>query len=145
MKRALVLTLNEVKLYLQDKGDLAFGLLLPIVTFALLYGAFGGDTAFTGISRIVDEDGGVYAQQLIDAVDSADGVSVSLLTREDAESKLDRSDITFALFIPAGFSAALEAGVKIPGWYSSSGATAVLKARYLPVSFAAPSPAWNRK
>ncbi len=110
MKRALVLTLNEVKLYLQDKGDLAFGLLLPIVTFALLYGAFGGDTAFTGICRIVDEDGGVYAQRLIDGVDSVDGVSISLLERPEAEDKLDRSDITFALFIPAGFSAALESG-----------------------------------
>ncbi|MDV2989998.1 MAG: ABC transporter permease [Dehalogenimonas sp.] len=110
MKRALAILLNEIKLYVQDRGDLAFGLLLPIVTFALMYGAFGGQTTFTGICRIVNEDGGVYAQRLINDIDSADGVSISLLTRQDADDKLDRSDITFALYIPAGFSTALEAG-----------------------------------
>ena len=110
MKRALIITLNEVKLYLQDKGDLAFGLLLPILTFALMFGAFGGDTLFTADATIVNEDTGVYSQQLIQQIDDVDGVTVQLLTAEEADDKLDRSDILLALFIPPDFSDTLMAG-----------------------------------
>ncbi len=110
MKRALIITLNEVKLYLQDKGDLAFGLLLPILTFALMYGAFGGGTMFKATATIVDEDKGVYSQQLIQQVDNVDGISVDVVSAEEANAKLDRSDLLIALFIPAGFSDTLTSG-----------------------------------
>jgi len=110
MKRALYITLNEVRLYLQDKGDLAFSLLLPIVTFALMYGAFGGDTLFTATARVVDLDGGARAARLIEEIDAVDGISVELLTAAEADAKLERSDIQLALFIPAGFTQTLEAG-----------------------------------
>jgi ABC-2 type transport system permease protein len=110
MKRALFITLNEVKLYLQDKGDLAFGLLLPILTFALMFGAFGGDTMFTATAAIVNEDTGAYSQQLIQQIDDVDGISVDLITAEEANTKLDRSDLLLVLFIPSGFSDTLAAG-----------------------------------
>jgi len=110
MKRALFIALNEVRLYLQDKGDLAFGLLLPIVTFALMYGAFGGHTLFEATARVVNEDGGAYAAQLIDRLGKVDGIDVEMLTAAQADSRLDRSDLELVLFIPAGFSASLESG-----------------------------------
>jgi ABC-2 type transport system permease protein len=110
MKRAWFITLNEVRLYLQDKGDLAFSLLLPIVTFALMYGAFGGHTLFTATASIVDEDGGPYAARLIRQIDNVDGISIQMLTAAQADSRLERSDLLFALFIPAGFSGALDSG-----------------------------------
>jgi ABC-2 type transport system permease protein len=112
MKRALFITLNEVRLYIQDKGDLAFGILLPIVTFALMYGAFGGSTLFTATARIVDEDKGTYAAQLIRQLDEVNGISVEKLTLKDANSKLERSDLTLVLYIPAGFSDTLASGGK---------------------------------
>jgi len=110
MKRALLITLNEVKLYLQDKGDLAFSLLLPIVTFALIYGAFSGQTLFKATASIVDEDNGVYAARLIEQLDSIDGISIEMFAPDEARAKLDNSDRLFVLDIPAGFSAALETG-----------------------------------
>lgn len=112
MKRALFITLNEVRLYLQDKGDLAFGILLPIVTFALMYGAFGGTSLFKATAHIVDEDKGIYAEQLIQQLDDVKGISVEKLTLKDADSKLERSDLTLVLYIPAGFSATLASGGK---------------------------------
>jgi ABC-2 type transport system permease protein len=111
MKRALLITLNEVKLYLQDKGDLAFGLLLPVLTFALMYGAFGGDTMFKATANIVNEDSnGVYSQQLIKQVDGVDGVSIRLMTAKEADTKLNRSDVLMVLYIPSGFSDTLAGG-----------------------------------
>ncbi|MCJ7605945.1 MAG: ABC transporter permease [Dehalococcoidales bacterium] len=110
MKRALYITLNEIRLYLQDKGDLAFGLLLPIVTFALMYGAFGGQTLFEATARVVDEDGGIYAERLIEELDGVDGITIEILTIEEADAKLERSDLLLALVIPAGFSDTLTSG-----------------------------------
>jgi ABC-2 type transport system permease protein len=112
MKRALFITWNEIKLYLQDKGDLAFGLLLPVITFALMYGAFGGQTLFKATASVVDEDRGAYSQQLIKQLDDIDGISVDIISAEEANTKLDRSDLLMALFIPSGFSNMLESGGK---------------------------------
>ncbi len=112
MKRALYITLNEVKLYLQDKGDLAFGLLLPIVTFALMYGAFGGQTLFEATAVIVNEDGGNYSTLFVEHLDEVEGIDVELLTATEADAKLERSDLLLALVIPAGFSQALASGNK---------------------------------
>jgi ABC-2 type transport system permease protein len=112
MKRALLLTLNEVRLYLQDKGDLAFGILLPIVTFALMYGAFGGQTLFTATARVVDEDNGAYSALLIKHLDEINGISIEKLTLQEANRKLERSDLTLVLYIPAGFSDTLASGGK---------------------------------
>ena len=76
MKRALLVALREVKAYLQDTADLAFSLLLPIVTFVLIYGAFGGQGLFHGTASIVNEDTkGVYAQQLLDSIKKQDSLT----------------------------------------------------------------------
>ncbi len=110
MKRALFITFNEVRLYLQDKGDLAFGILLPIVTFALMYGAFGGSSLFKATAPVVDEDKGIYATRLLEQMDEVQGISIEELTLQQANTKLDRSDLTLVLYIPAGFSDTLAAG-----------------------------------
>jgi ABC-2 type transport system permease protein len=112
MKRALFITWNEVKLYVQDKGDMAFSLLLPVITFALMFGAFGGQTLFKATASIVDEDRGVYSQELIKQLDAIDGISVNVISAQEADTKLNRSDLLMVLFIPSGFSNALESGGK---------------------------------
>jgi ABC-type Na+ efflux pump permease subunit len=111
MKRALIITLREVKTYLQDKGDLAFSLLLPIATFALIYGAFGGQGLFHGTAYVVNEDSnGVYAKQLVENVEAEESLDVELLSLADAEGKLERSDINMVFLIPADFSDKLRTG-----------------------------------
>jgi ABC-2 type transport system permease protein len=112
MMRSLFIALNEVKLYLQDKGDLAFSLLLPIVTFALIYGAFGGQTVFEATAYVVDEDNGSYSSVFLKRLGEVDGISIELLTEEQADTKLERSDVLLVIFIPAGFSKALDSGEK---------------------------------
>jgi ABC-2 type transport system permease protein len=110
MKRALYIALNEVKLYLQDKGDLAFSLLLPIITFALIYAAFGGQVQFEGTAYVVDEDKGAYSSVFLEKLGEVEGLEVELLTAQEADTKLERSDILLVLYIPGGFSEALVSG-----------------------------------
>ena len=108
--RAFYIALNEVKLYLKDKGDLGFSLLLPIVTIALIYFAFSGDTLFEGTAHVVDEDDGIYSTILIDNLEAVDGVDVELLMLSEADEKLEDSDILLFLYLPEDFSANLNSG-----------------------------------
>ena len=108
--KSLFIALKEIRTYLQDKGDLAFSLLLPIIVFALMYGAFGGQTMFHGTAYIVNEDGGTYSKLLLDRLDKLENIDVTMLSPSDADSKLERSDILLALYIPVDFSASLASG-----------------------------------
>ena len=111
MKRAFLVALREVRTYLQDKADLAFSLLLPVVTFALIYGAFGGQGLFHGTAYIVNEDtNGAYAKQLLDNIEKQESLDVEVLSRADAEIKLDRSDLNMVFLIPSDFSSKLNMG-----------------------------------
>jgi len=103
--------LKEIRDFLQDKGDLSFSLLLPVITFALIYGAFGGSTQFNGTAYIVNEDGGgKYSTMLIDRLDDYKGLQIKMLSADEADAKLVRSAIYLAVIIPPDFSADLSAG-----------------------------------
>jgi ABC-2 type transport system permease protein len=110
MKKALFIALKEVRDFLQDKGDLSFSLVLPILIFALMYGAFGGSLQFNGTAYVVNEDaGGKYSALLIQSLNSYKGLTVQMLSPSDADSRLSHSNIQMAVFIPQGFSNQLAA------------------------------------
>jgi len=111
MTRSLIVALREVRTYLQDKADLAFSLLLPIAVFALMYGAFGGQSLFHGTAYAVNEDqGSTYSALLLERLSELENLDVELLSMDEADSKLDRSDLLMVLFIPKGFSDKLTSG-----------------------------------
>jgi len=111
MTRALQISLLQLRIYLQDKSDLAFGLILPVAIFALMYGAFGGQTLFHATASVVNEDaGGTYSGILLDRLEDLEGLDVTLLSRAEAEAKLKRSDLLMVVVIPEGFSDRLSFG-----------------------------------
>ena len=89
---------------------MAFSIALPIVLFALMYGAFGGEESFHATANVVDLDGGAHARDLVGRLDALDEITVRERTLEDADAALDRSAILMAVVIPADFSATLDAG-----------------------------------
>ncbi len=110
MLRPLYIAFLELKRYLVNPGELSFSIALPIVLFALMYGAFGGETSFHATADVVNLDTGEYGGRLIERLDALGEITVRERTQEDADSALERSAILTAVVIPAGFSAALEAG-----------------------------------
>jgi len=111
MFKALLVAIHEIHIYLQDRGDLAFSLLLPVVTFALMYGAFGGEMEFHGTAHIVNQDpGGSYSVRLLEQLEELDSVDLELLSREEADGKLERSDLLMVIYIPEDFSEKLASG-----------------------------------
>ena len=89
---------------------MAFSIALPIVLFALMYGAFGGEESFHATANVVDLDGGSHARNLIERLDSLDEITVKERTLKDADAALDRSAIIMAVVVPADFSTTLDAG-----------------------------------
>ena len=114
MLRPVHIALLELKLFLSNRAELAFSIALPILLFALMYGALSSDTEVFTPASVVDLDGGVHARELVARLDSLPEVEVEERTEADADSALDRSAILFAVVIPDGFSDALEAGESAP-------------------------------
>jgi ABC-2 type transport system permease protein len=108
MKKAYFIALKEVRDFLWDRGDLVFALVLPILIFALIYGAFGNNLQFNGTAYIVNQDSeGKYSALLLQDLKQYPTLSVNLITQADADSKLQHSDIDMAIIIPADFSSRL--------------------------------------
>ena len=110
----LHIALLELKLYVLDRGELALSIALPIALFALMYGAFGGESSFSATADIVDLDGGAHARALIQRLDSLDEITVRERAPQDANAALERSAITMAVVIPDGFSQSLDSGAPQP-------------------------------
>jgi len=113
MIRAFLVAAREVRSYLQDRADLAFGLLLPIIIFALMYGAFGGQSMFHGTAHIVNEDGGgKHSEKLLERLKELKNLDIEYLSSSEADTKLKRSDLLMVFYIPEDFSDKLASGEK---------------------------------
>ena len=114
MLRPIHIALLDLKLFLNNRAELAFSIALPILLFALMYGALSSESAVFTPASVVDLDGGPHARELVDRLDSLASLEVEERTEADAAAALDRSAILFAVVIPAGFSEALAAGEPTP-------------------------------
>ncbi len=114
MLRPLYIALLELKLFLNNRGEVAFSIALPILLFALMYGALSSESEVFTPASVVDLDGGSHARELVRRLDSLAAVDVEERTEADADAALERSAILFAVVIPDGFSKALEAGEPTP-------------------------------
>ena len=114
MIRPVHIALLELKLFLNNRAELAFSIALPVLLFALMYGALSSDSEVFTPASVVDLDGGIHARELVARLDSLPEIEVEQRTEADANGALDRSAILFAVVIPDGFSAALEAGEPAP-------------------------------
>ncbi len=107
MLQPLHIALLELKRYLVNGGELAFGIALPIALFALIYGAFGDEESFHATVDVVNLDRGEKSRNLIDRLDALDELTVRERSLEEADDALDRSAILFALVIPEDFTESL--------------------------------------
>ena len=110
MSRPFDIAYVEMKRYIADRLSLAFGILLPIVLFALMYGAFGGEATFNATAHVSDLDRGAMSHALIERLEQVSGLDVKLYTEREINQALDDSSVVYAAVIPADFTENLEAG-----------------------------------
>ena len=58
MLRPVHIALLELKLFLNNRAELAFSIALPILLFALMYGALSSESDVFTPASVVDLDGG---------------------------------------------------------------------------------------
>ncbi len=114
MLRPLYIALFELKLFLSNRAELAFSIALPVLLFALMYGALSSESDVFTPASVVDLDGGVHARELVERLDSLAEVEVEERSEDSADDALDRSAILFVVVIPDGFSEAMSAGEPVP-------------------------------
>ena len=110
MLRPLYISFVELNRYVRDRASLAFGIALPIVIFAVMYGAFGGGTTFNGTAHIADLDLGPKSDELIARLSQAQGLDIQFYTESEMDDALSRSAVTLGAIIPDDFSQNLDAG-----------------------------------
>ena len=110
MLRPFDIAYIELKRYIADRLSLAFGIVLPIVLFALMYGAFGGEETFNATAHVTDLDRGAMSQALIERLEQVKGLDVELYTEREINEALDGSAVVYAAIIPSDFTENLEAG-----------------------------------
>ncbi|MBN1811434.1 MAG: ABC transporter permease [Anaerolineae bacterium] len=120
LHQILSTTRKDLKILLKDPGGLATLFLMPmmfiIVMSTALQGLFntGTDTQPRRLP-VVNLDRGEYTAQVIEALDTIDGIEVEtawdgvILTRERAEALVADGDRSVAVLFPADFSAQIEA------------------------------------
>jgi len=108
--RVFAIVIRELKSFISDRADLAFSILLPVALMALMVAVFGGEGDFHPTTHVVDDDGGIYARELIDRL--SEDLTVEQMQMTEAEDRLDRSQILQAVIIPEGFSDDIESEIE---------------------------------
>ena len=109
MRSILAIALHDLRLTFNDRGAVAWMLLLPIVFatfFGLVMGAGSSPADATASLAVVDLDGSVVSAALIEDL-AGEGVSLTELTPEERSTN---EEIVRTLVIPEGFGEHVLAG-----------------------------------
>jgi ABC-2 type transport system permease protein len=122
MRRFLVLLKKELR------ELLTLQTLLPFVIVIAVFGVLGQTLSAVSAEQsaaaplaVADEDGGPYAQVVLEALELAGFETVTVdgpLTEDTAQDLLDSAEANIVIGIPAGFSKAIAAGQtqRLPSW-----------------------------
>ena len=107
---------KEIQLIARDRGSLVILFLLPLL-FGSLYGSINlhfareGETSSVLVDVcLVNEDAGIFGEQVALAVSGVDVLSVETLdSAAAAEERVAEGEVSAAIIIPADFTAAIDA------------------------------------
>lgn len=107
------IALKDLQIFFKERGAILYLFLLPFL-FILMFAGIGA-TATAGEESLIllpivnNDPGGQLSEQFVQALRDTGKVELVPLAQADAEEQLSKLDISYALFIPAGFTADLEA------------------------------------
>jgi ABC-2 type transport system permease protein len=103
------IALNELRRTGRDRTALFFSLAMPVVIILLIGSIFTEEDAL-GVG-LIDEDGSSLSTELVDALDSSDGLAVDRYRSVDTLRRDIRTGAVDAgIVVPAGFGAGIERG-----------------------------------
>lgn len=87
-----------------------FSFLLPLVTLAVFAGAFSGQGEFAITGHAVDLDQSELSADFLNRLDDIPGITMRVISLQEAERRLDRADISLCIVVPVGFGDRVSAG-----------------------------------
>ena len=138
LRKMLIITANDLRVYFSDAGNLVGLLVLPIMLTVILGVVFSGDDSSPNyiIVDVLDEDNTTSSQQLISSMQAlntriaicpTDSNLVTCpdgLTREEGFERVEGQNTSGFIIIPAGFEAAIEQNTPITIEYVTQSGTA---------------------
>lgn len=119
--RILTLALKDLKQMLQSWQTAFFLLIMPVgftLMFGFMFGGIGGDPEDPRLLLgVVDQDGTVYSQMLIDQLSESEVVRLIIVadyTETTYRKEVETGDLHGALILPAGMEASLLSGSPMP-------------------------------
>jgi ABC-2 type transport system permease protein len=110
-RRSFAYAGKELKVFFQDPQALFFAFALPLVLILLMVAVFGGQSRFNANAYVVNLDrGGTAGADLAARLSALPGLTVKLVSEEEATRRLADADINNVVFIPVDFTARLTAG-----------------------------------
>jgi ABC-2 type transport system permease protein len=114
LRTALLVAGKDLRQRLRDRSALVIAFVAPFVLASIIGLAFGGDFAFRATYAVADADRGPVATGFTDGVLATDGLRDLITVRRvepgEAQSLVDRGEADAAFLLPAGLSAAVQAG-----------------------------------
>jgi ABC-2 type transport system permease protein len=114
LRATLLVAAKDLRQRLRDRSALVIAFIAPFVLASIIGLAFGGDAAFRATYAVADADRGPVAAGFTDGILASPGLRDLITVREvdpsDARALVDRGEVDAAFVLPAGFSAAVQAG-----------------------------------
>lgn len=111
---ALSVAWKDLKIFLNERGQLLYLFLIPMVFILAFSGALGGgsdpEESLIALPLVNLDPASEASQTLIEALNAAGGVQVELYEAQQAQTLLDEGEIKRVLTIPASYGTDLEAG-----------------------------------
>jgi ABC-2 type transport system permease protein len=107
------IAVKDLQIFFKERGAILYLFLLPFL-FIMMFAGLGatvtaGEEALIPLPIVNNDPGGQLSEQFVQALRDTGKVELVPLDQADAETQLSKLDIEYALFIPAGFTADLEA------------------------------------
>lgn len=110
MRKIFAIAFKDALVRFASRSEILFFLVLPLTFTVLIGGATGGSGDNRLPVLLVDDDQGALAAELTTALAASDAVRLVPQTRIAAEQSFTGDDYSALVTIPAGFTAALQAG-----------------------------------
>ncbi len=110
MRKLFAIAWKDTLVRFASRSEILFFLVLPIVFTVLIGGATGGSGDNRLPVLLVDDDQGALAAELTTALAASDAVRLVPQSRAEAAKSFAGDDYPALVTIPAGFTAALQAG-----------------------------------
>ncbi len=110
--KIISIAFKDLQILYKDRGAVFQLFILPLLFILVFSGALNsiGQSNEVVLPKlgVVDQDGGTAATTLISKIQAEGSISTQAYSQEEAKALLDKGELDFILFIPAGFSNAVD-------------------------------------